>query len=215
MLHQRLSSLAAALATVALAFGMSVAQAKSATGGSLLSAVGSPAGASAGAYVPVTSTYDVSGFESIDGFGSPLNTVITSFLGANVRVTGIGWNLNIETVGLSWLSEAAIGFTSLSQGAGVNLTAAFTDTFSGVGNYNSGGVVDLIGLGLDFRLDTDGQLRLEFFETFDDNFESADALYLRDSTLTIQYQAVPEASVYAMMALGLAGLGCVVRRRRA
>ena len=132
-----------------------------------------------------------------------------------MRVTGIGWNLNIETVGLSWLSEAAIGFTSLSQGAGVNLTAAFADTFSGVGNYNSGGVVDLIGLGLDFRLDTDGQLRLEFFETFDDNFESADALYLRDSTLTVQYQAVPEASVYAMMALGLAGLGCVVRRRRA
>ena len=116
---------------------------------------------------------------------------------------------------MSWLSEAAIGFTSLSQGAGVNLTAGFADAFSGVGNYNSGGVVDLVGLGLDFRLDADGQLRLELFETFDDITGLPDALYLRDSTLYVQFEAVPEASTYALMALGLAGIGFLVRRRRA
>ena len=162
----------------------------------------------------MTTEYSVAGLDSIDGFGSPLNFVGSAFLGANARVTGIGWNLNIETVGLSWLSEAAIGFTSLSQGAGVNLTAAFADTFSGAGNYNSGGVVDLVGLGLAFRVEGDGKLRIELFETFDDNFESADAHYLRDSTLTFQYQLVPEASTSAMLAFGLFGVGLVMRRRR-
>lgn len=215
MFHQRISSLAAALAAVVLTFGISAAQAKPAAAGSSLSGAGNHAHGPMGVFAPLTVDFSVAGLDSIDGFGSPLNFVDTLNLGAHARVTGIGWNLNIETVGLSWLSEAAIGFTDLSQGAGVNLTAAFADTFSGAGNYNSGGVVDLVGLGLDFRVEADGKLRIELFETFDDNFESADAHYLRDSTLTFQYQLVPEASTYALMALGLAGIGCVVRRRRA
>ncbi len=218
MLQRHLSRMATLLAAVALAVGLSSVQAKSSTGGNSLAGASSYSRASAPvSFASVTIDFSVDGIDSMDESGSPFNFVSFAFLGANAHVIGIGYDLNIVTVGDSWLSEAVIGFTDVGQTTARYLIAGIGNDFGGGGSYSSGGVVDLVSIGLDFYVGADGNLRVEFFETFDDNFQSADAHYIRGSKLFVEYEApmIPEASTYAMMALGLAGIGVVVRRRHA
>lgn len=134
----------------------------------------------------------LTGRVSFDSFGTPGNELSSTDLGTllgtpggAVRVTGIGWNTTLETVGLSWASEAAIDFNGqvvLRVGAGVN-----NPTPAGGQAFSSGGIVDLIGLNLDFVAPT-GILDLQFYETFDDNIGGIDATYLNGS-LDIQFEA--------------------------
>jgi hypothetical protein len=147
----------------------------------------------------------IAGVNSFDSLGAPLNETISSDLGAllgtpggPVRVTGIGWDATIETVGASWLSEAVIDF----DGA-VFLTMGVGDDFPsppGGTNYSSP-IVDLIGLGLDF-VAGDGILDLEFFESFDDNLNAIDARYLTGS-LTIEFEASQPPQPPVAMDLGV------------
>lgn len=171
-----------------------------------LAALGMAAFSSADLYVNTFAT-DV---DSFDAQGSAFNVVQSANLGVGSHITGIGWDLNLRTLGASWLSEAVIGFGDGPTGA-VNLTPGIGDDFSGGAAYSSGGVVDLVGLGLDFFLTT-GNLNMEFFESFDDGVGAVDSKWLAGSALTIQYtSAVPEPASFAVLGLGVAVL---LRRRR-
>lgn len=154
---------------------------------------------------------NVQGTQSWDGFGD-LNNIIAQYnLGAGAHITGIGWDVELQTlVSPSWLSEIAVDFSNTGGTAGVSLAPGSGDDFGGNDFYSSGGVVDLIGLGLDFNLDADGVLNVQFFEGFDDFADTAEGLW-KGGTLTIQYTIVPAPG--AMALLGLGGLVATRRRR--
>jgi len=157
---------------------------------------------------------DVTGIFSFDGPGDPLNEVRTLQIGASARVIGIGWDTTQFADSPSWLSEMVVSFGSTSVGF-VNLTTGIGDDFPGTQSYSSGGVVDLIGLDLDFTVDADGVLRMEFFESFDDFANDWDGRW-ESGALTIRVEGehvVPEPSVYALLLLGLAGVAGSARRR--
>jgi len=154
----------------------------------------------------LTTVINLSNVESRDALRAPINIVQNVNLGANAQVIGIGWNVNIATIGGSWRNEAVIAFENTALSTGVFLTAG-TDASSGNTTYSSGGIVDLVGINLDFAVDANGLLRLEFFESFDDVTGAADAIL--NGTLTVQYIPTPGA----LAVLGLGGLVATRRRR--
>ena len=111
----------------------------------------------------------------------------------------------------SYLSEAAVAFGSTTNFNAISypltLTPGFGDDFPGTQFYTSSGVIDLVNLGLDFSLDADGLLWLEFFETFDDFTDDWDGIW--NGTLTIE--VIPTPASFAL--LGFAGIAAARRRR--
>ena len=204
--------------SVALVAGVGAAQAKSGTADPVMSASGGKPIVSMPAPAMSMSTVviDISGVSTYEAFGSPLNTVLSRFLGANAYITGIGWDVTLTTFGGSWLSEAGINFSDTDNTTGVALRVGAGSNTGGIGvSFNSGGIVDLVDLDLAFNVGGDGQLRMEFYETYVDVPNGIDATFGAGSFLTVQFaNAVPEPATYGMMALGLAGLGAVARRRQ-
>ncbi len=158
---------------------------------------------------------DISGAESWDPVGSANNQVMLidigtlSGYGNDAVMDGIGWDVNLATVGGSWLSEATMYFDDnfAPDGVGVHLRAGDGDNFPGTGSYSSP-VVYLSDVGIaDIPL-PDGWLRLEFYEGNDDAAGEKDADWLADSTVTIS--VVPEPASLGLLALG----GLVLIRRR-
>ena len=180
------------------------------------------AASSASSSTPVSNStfidyvFDVSGIFSVDPFGDPLNEVRSIDLGPNAHVIGTGWDVTLFADAPSWLSELRVMFGATSTPAIVQLTPGIGDNFPGTLSYTSGGVVDLVGLGLDYLVDADGQLRMEFFESFDDFPGDWDGIW-ESGTLTIRIESedveVPEPSIYGLLLLGLAGVATSSRRR--
>jgi PEP-CTERM motif len=156
--------------------------------------------------------FDVTGILSNDGFDDALNEVFNLNVGPNTRVVGIGWNVTLFADSPSWLSELAVGFGSSSVNV-VNLRPGIDDEESGTKAYSSGGVLDLVGLSLDFSVGADGKLKLQFFETFDDYADDFDGRW-EAGALTIRTMPIPEPATYGMMALGLFAVGAIARRRK-
>lgn len=161
--------------------------------------------------------FDVAGIASNDGFGSPINEVRTINIGAFSRVIGVGWNVTLTTVSPSWFEEFVVTFTDSAFTNGVDLVPAVDDSFGGVGNYDSGGILSLTDLGLDFAVGADGVLRLEFWENFDD-FAGATDGFWTSGTLSFQYEpaqaVIPEPATWGMMIAGFGLVGFAARRRR-
>lgn len=156
-----------------------------------------------------TITVDVSGINFNDAQGSSLNEMLGVALAVGAEVTGIGWDVNLTTIGGSWASEAVMNFEGQ-----IFLTVAVGDDFGVSGqNYNSGGIIDLSAdAGLpNITLGGDGVLDIEFFESFIDNGGTGDAFFGAGSTLTLQVRGIPAPSSLAF--LGLGGLAATRRRR--
>jgi hypothetical protein len=153
--------------------------------------------------------YNTNNIQSWDPYDDADNVTDSIFLGANAHITGIGWDVELMTLrDPSWLSEIAVAFEN-SSGLQLSLAPGAGDNFGGSAFYSSGGVVDLIGLGLDFNLGADGILGLDFFESFDDFGNSAEGLW-KQGALTIQYEVIPAPGAIAVLGLG----GLVAARRR-
>lgn len=181
-------------------------------GGTTLRLSGSVGGSATGPGVLSDQLVNVAGIASVGAQGAAGNTVLTYNVGANASVTGIGWDVNVSAFSPSWLSELVVGFGSSTTGE-VNLTVGIGDDMAGSAGYTSGGIVDLVGLGLSFNVNADGVLRLEFFEGFDDATVSPDGRW-NSGLLTIQVAAIPEPATYGLMALGLFAVGAAARRRQ-
>lgn len=162
--------------------------------------------AQAGTYV-----VDVSNISSFDSLGSALNTVLNLQVGANAHVIGVEWSVNLTAYSPSWLSELGVAFTNGAFTDGVLLRPGAGNNGSGTGTYT--GTLDLITQGLDFNVDADGVLRLEFYENYADGL-NPDGRW-NFGTLTFTTAPVPEPSTYGLMALGLVGIGAIARRRKA
>lgn len=153
-------------------------------------------------------TVDISGFNSVDSAGSPLNDSIDLFIGQGWLLYAIEWDVTIATVGASWLSEVTFGFTEL-DGQPSFAPGAGDDT-PGTASYSSGGVLDLADIGIEpFRIDADGVLSIEIFESFDDVEGSLDASFLQGSRMTFYF--VPSPASLGVLGAGAIALG---RRRR-
>lgn len=150
-------------------------------------------------------TFDISGFQSNDAQGSALNQHLIVALGAGAEVTGIGWDVNLTSIGGSWGSEAVISF-----GGQINLTPS-GDGFPVTNmNYQSG-IVDLSDIALpNITVDGAGNLDIEFFESFVDNGGTGDTLYEAGSTITLAVKGIPTPGSLAVLGLG----GLVAGRRR-
>ncbi len=173
--------------------------------------------AATSAVVTVTD-FDVTGIYSNEELGDPLNEVRSILLAPNASVIGIGWDVTLFADAPSWLSEMVVSFGATSSVYDLFLTPGVGDSFPGTASYTSGGIVDLVGLGLDFDVDADGMLRLEFFEDFNDYPLDWDRIW-RSGTLSIQWSVpgggvVPEPGSWAMLLVGFGLVGFAARRRR-
>lgn len=183
----------------------------------------------------VTIDFSVLTGESWDAQGSPNNVIGSCVLGGTI--TGIEWtNVEVATVGLSWLSEATMLFSDSAGGGGISLSVGNGDDFAGTSTYSSGGIIDFTDNALpDIVALGDGLLPIEFFEGFDDAANAIDANFTA-GTVTIwgigltpdpacQFAAaavvlapptpVPSLNLYALVALFLALLVFGYKRSRA
>lgn len=167
-----------------------------------------------------TFTYNinVSNVQTNGEFGEAGNYSATFDLGAafagysNFVVTGVGFDANFTANSPSWLSEITFAFTNTGISTGIFSSPGFADDNSGTAAYNSGGIEDLVGLGLDFALDADNVLYMEIFEGFDDPEVSIDGV-VNSAAYTIQVEAQPVPEPATLAALGV-GAAALLRRRK-
>lgn len=160
-------------------------------------------------------TFDVSGIASWGTLGDASNVVALLDIGAGSTLDQVGWNVNLTATSPSWLSDIAVQFSdsAATQDTAISLAPSATNA-AGTASYASSGLVDLTAANLSFAVGSDGKLRLEFYETWDDIAGAQDGTW-NSGTLTLSVTAVPEPATYGLMALGLLGVLLAARRRSA
>lgn len=162
----------------------------------------------------VTITFNAD-IESWDLLQDPSNVVFALDLGGGQQATvhGIAWDVTLQTVGASWLSEMRMYLDDnvAPDLSGLFLTPGIANGAPGTANFNSGGMVDFSDNAIPDIVLPNGQLRFDFHETFDDVADAIDGFWLEGSTLTLDMTIVPAPGALAL--LGLGGLATARRRR--
>lgn len=171
------------------------------------STTGTPGGERSGQIIP----FDVSGIQSGDLPGAPINQVFFLNVGPGVAVNGLGWDVVLTAFGASWRSEIRVLVTDSTGLGGFNLAPGTDTSPGGPTAYSSNGQIlklanysipDVVALG-------DGLIRLEFFESYDDVAGGFEGLWNSGSLF---FQVVPTPASAGL--LGLAGVGLLGRKRR-
>ena len=165
-------------------------------------------------------TQDLTGIHSYESLADALNHQLTFNIGAGsevvgfsfVDVTGVGLEADgVTEGGPSWGNEMSMAIGSSAA------PAVAISFFPGEGSATAGGpwgpesgAGDLIAAGLNFVVEADGILTMEFYEGYNDHVGSADAKYTGGS-VTIEYNEIPAPGALAL--LGLAGIAGIRRRR--
>jgi hypothetical protein len=146
--------------------------------------------------------------------GNATNEVYQIYVGANASVTRISYTVSLTAFAQSYLSQIGLQFTSTDGYGLALLPAASGQNFSGTATYTAD--VDLLAGGQAFNVGSDGLLRLEFFETFDD-FAGADGAW-NAGVIAFDVQGaaadVPEPATGMLMGAGFLVMGYAARRRR-
>ena len=149
-----------------------------------------------------TLNLDISGSQSWEFQGDPLNETLNVLVGSGANITNISWDVNLTTVAPSWADESTIGLFGnsvvLTPGAGVATTVT-NENFTGSQAVN-------------ITLGADGMLDIEFYEVgFNDVAGGVDSFYEPGSTVTLSGSGfVPTPGSLAVLGLG----GLVAGRRR-
>lgn len=145
-------------------------------------------------------------------FGFPnANAFVLNLGGGNpVYVTGLGWNSSHTAYAPSWLSEFRVEFTDNPTTTGVGVAASGTAGPGGPEANSSGGIVDLVGLNLDFTIG-DGNLLLTIWDTFNDFGGGVEGTVFAGSQWQLEAKVIPAPGAVAL--LGLGGLAAIRRRR--
>ncbi|GIV08295.1 MAG: hypothetical protein KatS3mg020_0819 [Fimbriimonadales bacterium] len=140
---------------------------------------------------------DVAGTPSYDGVGVTCNVRLTVPAPSGKDAwTGVGWDVTLTAYSPSWLSEIAVLITNV-DGDGYILVPGAGDDGSGTGSYSSDGVNDLCGV---YNLPPlplpDGNLYLEFYETFNDLPDCGQDGNWDSGTLTFAFGSIPPFTGY-------------------
>lgn len=156
------------------------------------------------------------------GSGDANNTVLVFDIaaaaglpsGTAVTMTGLGWDVVLTAFDPSWLSEARVYFDDsvAPDLSGLFLRVGNGQNVPGVNAaFASGGLLDLSTAGIPNIALPNGQLRLEFHETFDDPEVTPDARFESGGFQVVIAEVVPAPGAAGL--LGLAGLMGLRRRR--
>jgi hypothetical protein len=131
---------------------------------------------------------DVADTPSYDSVGASCNIRMTiPAPSGRDSFNGIGWDVQLTATSPSWRSEIAVLITNVN-GEGYVLRPGAADTSAGTGTYTSNGVgklCDVYGLP-DLPL-PDGNLYLEFYETYDDFSDCGQDGNWDSGTLSFQF----------------------------
>lgn len=170
--------------------------------------------ASAGAWA-LPFVVDVSGAQSVNLLGESGNTVLMVDVGADAALESLQWDVTLEALAPSVLSEMQVSFGDASGASGLTLTPGSQDFISGVARYT--GLLDLRPFAL--KAGADGWLRVEFSESFKDLAPGvAEGRWL---TGTLRFETataaavVPEPASAWLAVLGLGVVAGAARARRA
>lgn len=115
-----------------------------------------------------TINLDLTNLDSAGFYGDDGNAVVLVDLGANSRLTGISYSVNLTAFDPSWLADMWVSFEPADFAASGYYYFNPGFEIMGPGTASYSGSIDLADVIPEFRVGSDGLLRLEFYESFND-----------------------------------------------